>query len=48
MVNHINISIPAKNTTYVVNFEAYGLMVLYFMKEIGRTGKKDRSLIPFS
>ena len=34
VVNHVNISIPAENSTCVVNLEAYGFV---FLKETGRT-----------
>ena len=34
VVNHVNISIPAENSTCLVNLEAYGFV---FLKETGRT-----------
>ena len=34
VVNHVNISIPAENSTCLVNWEAY---VFVFLKERGRS-----------
>ena len=34
VVNHVNISIPAENSTCLVNLEVYGFV---FLKETGRT-----------